>query len=294
MYVLIAFLMPFFHALSCIVDSYLSNDIFKKVPTLVFYASISNSLVIPFLFLFGMPEIPSFEILTVLFVISLIEVFYLAPYFLALQYIDTSIVVALFALGQVTLPILAYFIVGEQLGFLQYLGFGIILLSSFLLNFDVKKFKLNVAFILMLIVSVLLSLSSVLSKYSLQQVDFVTVLFWIAVFSSLINFSFLLFKKYRTDIVQTFPYYAKKFKIFILNEALYQIGTLALTAALAHLPVLVTESISSSQSIFTLLLEFVIYKVCGKRFKEQLSRSDIIKKFISFAAIIIGIYIVLK
>ena len=37
MYVLIAFLMPLLHALSCIVDAHFSNNIFKKVPSLVFY-----------------------------------------------------------------------------------------------------------------------------------------------------------------------------------------------------------------------------------------------------------------
>ncbi len=38
MYVLIAFLTPILHALSCIVDAHFSNNIFKKVPSLVFYA----------------------------------------------------------------------------------------------------------------------------------------------------------------------------------------------------------------------------------------------------------------
>ena len=48
MYVLIAFLTPLLHALSCIVDAHFSNNIFKKVPSLVFYATISN---IVFIFL---------------------------------------------------------------------------------------------------------------------------------------------------------------------------------------------------------------------------------------------------
>ena len=285
--------MPFCHALSCIIDSHLSNNIFKKIPSLVFYATISNILIIPFLFFFGTPTIPSLEILVVLLLISVIEVFYQVPYYLALRSIDTSIVVALFALGEITLPILAYFIVDEKLSFFQYSGFGIILLSTFLLNFDIKKLKLNIAFALMLIVSVLLSLSSVLSKYSLQNVDFVTVLFWISLFTTFINFSFLILPQNRQDIISTFPRYAKKFKLFLLNELFYQVGTLAGVAALAYLPVLVVESIGSSQSIFTLLLGFVLYKIFGNRFKENLTRQEVIKKLISFSAIIIGINMVL-
>ena len=293
MYVLIAFLTPLLHALSCIVDAHFSNNIFKKVPSLVFYATISNIIIIPFLFLFGTPIIPPLEILAILFIISLIEVCYQIPYYHALRNIDTSIVVALFSLGKITIPVLAYFIVNEKLSLIQYCGFGIILLSTFLLNFDIKKLKINIAFFLMLVVSVLLSLSSVLSKYSLQSVDFVTVLFWGSIFATSISLSLLFLPQYRTDIVSSFPQYKKRIKLFLSNEILNQGGTLALTIALAYLPVLVVESIESSQSIFTLLLGFVLYKIFGNRFKENLTRQEVIKKLISFITIIIGINMVL-
>lgn len=282
MYVLIAFLTPLLHALSCIVDAHFSNNIFKKVPSLVFYATISNIIIIPFLFLFGTPIIPPLEILAILFIISLIEVCYQIPYYHALRNIDTSIVVALFSLGKITIPVLAYFIVNEKLSLIQYCGFGIILLSTFLLNFDIKKLKINIAFFLMLVVSVLLSLSSVLSKYSLQSVDFVTVLFWGSIFATSICLSLLLL-----------PQYKKRIKLFLSNEILNQGGTLTLTIALAYLPVLVVESIESSQSIFTLLLGFVLYKIFGNRFNENLTRQEVIKKLISFITIIIGINMVL-
>ena len=294
MYVLIAFLTPFLHALSCILDAHFSNNIFKKIPSLVFYATISNIIIIPFLFFFGTPIIPPLEILAILFIISLIEVCYQIPYYHALRNIDTSIVVALFALGEVTLPFLAYFIVGEKLSFLQYLGFGIILLSTFLLNFDIKKFKLNIAFILMLLVSVLLSLSAVLSKYSLQSIDFVTVVFWTSLFATSISLFLLLLPQYKKDIISAFPQYKKKIKLFLSNEILNQAGSLAATIALAYLPVLVVETIGSSQSIFTLLLGFMLYKIFGNRFKENLTRHDVVKKLISFTFIIIGIYMVLR
>ena len=297
MYVLIAFLTPLLHALSCIVDAHFSNNIFKKVPSLVFYATISNIIIIPFLFFFGTPIIPPLEILAILFIISLIEVCYQIPYYHALRNIDTSIVVALFSLGKITIPVLAYFIVDEKLTLIQYCGFGIILLiillSTFLLNFDIKKLKINIAFFLMLVVSLLLSLSSVLSKYSLQSVDFVTVLFWGSLFATSICLSLLLLPQYRTDIVNTFPQYKKRIKLFLSNEILNQGGTLALTIALAYLPVLVVESIESSQSIFTLLLGLVLYKIFGNSFKENLTRQEVIKKLISFTAIIIGINMVL-
>ena len=95
--------------------------------------------------MFGTPTLPS---LTVIFIVGAIDVFYQIPYYIALRKVDTLITVALFSLGKVSVPILAYFIVGEKLSIMQYVGFGIILLSSFLLNFNRKQLKLNIAFFL--------------------------------------------------------------------------------------------------------------------------------------------------
>ncbi len=294
MYILIAFLAPILHALSCIIDSHFSNHIFKKTSSLVFYATISNIVLIPFLFLFGIPSIPPIDILLILFFIAFVEVFYQIPYYLALRNIDTSIVVALFSLGKVAVPVLAYFIVDEKLSISQYIGFGLIILSGFALNFNLKKLHLNIAFFLMLVVSLALSLSSVLSKYSLGQVNFVTVLFWISLFATLITLTFLIPSHSRNDIIHSFPAYKKRFKFFIFNEFLTQGGSLATTIALVHLPILMTKSISSSQSIFTLIEGFLLYKFLGNRFKENFNKNDIIKKIISFTTIIIGIFMVLK
>lgn len=67
-----------------------------------------------------------------------------------------------------------------------------------------------------------------------------------------------------------------------------------MTVALAHLPLLTIESVESSQSIFTLVIGFLLYKIFGDRFKENLDKKDVIKKLISFFIIICGIYLVVK
>lgn len=272
-----SFFAPILHSLSCIIDAHFSNSIFNKTTSLIFYATITNIIIIPFLFLFGTPTLPSWSSLTVIFIVEAIDVFYQIPYYLALRKVDTSITVALFSLGKVSVPILAYFIVGEKLSIMQYVGFGIILLSSFLLNSNRKQLKLNIAFFLMLIVSLALSLASVLEKYSLKEIDFVTLIFWMVLFSTSISFSFLFIKNIRQDIIDTFPKYKKAISLFLSNEVLSQGGSLAMIIALSQLPVLTIKSINSSQSIFTLLFGFVLYKIFGDRFKENLTRDKVIK-----------------
>lgn len=292
-YVLIALLAPIFHSISCIFDSHFANNVFKRPATLVFYSSITNILIIPFILLIGTPSVPSASVFAVISLVAFIDVFYLFPWYAALKRADTSISVALFSLGKIAVPIFAWLIVGEKLHWSQYLGFGIIVASSFVLNFDRKKLKLNAAFYLMFAVSLALSLAGVLNKFSLERESFVTVMFWSTLLSTALSLLFLIPSKMRAETKNEFPTYKKRFRFFILNETLVQAGDLAALVALSHLPVLAAKSISSSQPIFTLVFGFVLYKIFGDRFRENLGRAEIVKKLMFFVFIMIGIAMVL-
>lgn len=293
LFVLIAFLTPILHALACILDSYFSNNIFKNTSTLVFFATITNIIIVPFLFFFGMPTVPSLSVLGIVALVALIDVLYLFPWYIALKHIDTSISVALFSLGEIALPFLAWFIVGEKLGAVQYLGFAIILLPSILLNMDFKKLKLNIGFWLMLLVAIILALAVVLDKYALASIDSITLIFWKSIMTTAMAWSFFVVPRIRCDIKQTLPNYIKNVPLFLSGEFLSQIGTAAMVIALVGLPCLTVDSIGSTQSIFTLVWGAMLYKIFGNKFKENLSRSEVIKKTVSFICIIIGIYMVL-
>ena len=293
LFVLAAFLSPLLYALSCVLDSYFSNSVFNKTSTFIFFASITNILVIPFLFLFGVPSLPSWETFGVIALVSAINCLYLFPYYIALKRVDTSIVVALFSLGQFSIPFLAYFIVGEQLGLTQYIGFAIILISAIALNIDFKKLKFNSAFWLLLLVSLLLCLQTVLHKFALIDVDAITVIFYQSLITTAIAWSLILLPGTRSDVIRHIPDYLRNIRFFLLNELLAQTGEAAVIVALVGLPCLTVESIGSSQSLFTLLWGALLYRIFGNKFRESLNRTDVIKKLISFACISIGIYMVL-
>lgn len=57
------------------------------------------------------------------------------------------------------------------------------------------------------------------------------------------------------------------------------------------MPVLVEVSISSTQPVFVVLYGYILAKLFGDKFKEDLSRRDIIRKLICF--VIIGAGVVL-
>lgn len=138
--------------------------------------------------------------------VGMIDVFYQIPYYEALRRGDTSVVVAWFSLGYVLVPVLAYLMVDEKLSFVQYAGFGIIIAASVVLNIEnPRKIKINKAFYLMLLSSLLLSLQAVLYKYALEKIDWISAVFYSALFSTLTVFGFLMPRIVRLNIKANFP-----------------------------------------------------------------------------------------
>lgn len=219
-----------------------------------------------------------------------IDVFYQIPYYSALRRIDTSVVVALFSLAKITVPVLAYFIVNEKLTFTQYAGFILIVFTSIFLNMENSRcIKLNTAFWLMVAVSLFLALEAVIYKYILFRLDWGSTLFYVTVFSTLLVLGFLLFRSPRTTIAGDFSQYKKSLKYFLINEALYQAGLLPEIFALSLIPVMVSEGISATQPLFSLLFGALLYHFYGDRFKENFDRRQLSKKMLCYFIIILGV-----
>ena len=170
MILFIAFLSPMFYATAVLIESLLSNYTFKHQTTMIFYISMMNCVFLPLLLLFGMPTFPPQEVWGYYLILSLIDVGYLYPYYSAMKVIDTSIVSALFALGQVIVPILSYFILRDVLSLHQYIGFMIIIMASIALSIKGNKIpKLNRAFYYMLLSSFMLSSRIIFVKLVIKE-----------------------------------------------------------------------------------------------------------------------------
>lgn len=210
-WILIAFISPILHGFANILDNYLANKLFKKLSTLIFYSSILNVVFLPFVFLIQIPDLPPAHLLPFFLLIGLIEVFYLFPYYKALQSEDTSVITALFSLGRIFVPILAFIFVREVLHFTQYLGFLIIVISSAAVTFKGQiKFRLNKSFLYMLLCSLLLSIEAVIYKYLFENVSWSTGFVWPVVISFVIGMCFLFVTKLREDIVINRKNFLKK------------------------------------------------------------------------------------
>ncbi|MGD9639268.1 MAG: EamA family transporter [Alphaproteobacteria bacterium] len=291
----IAFLAPFFHAWCNIIDCRLSNGIFKRISPLVFYTYIFYVILTPFVCLIEMPQMLPLNQIWIAALIGFINVGYLFPYYASLKKLDTSIVTALFSLGQIIIPVLAWFFLDERLATIQYLGFFIIIFAACFLTLEKKnaKLKINKAFFYMLFCSLLLSFSAILCKHLFNVSSWSTGFVWYGGFSFLFSSMFLLIPRDRRLIFLHAKVFKKNFYYFALEEFLNFCGTAAGTYALSKAPVVLYESVSATQPFF-ILFYVLILRVCFPKvfLLEKTNRWDIIKKILSFILIMIGIGLV--
>lgn len=295
-FVLIAFLSPFFYAFANLIESNLSNRTFKRQTTMIFYISLMNCVFLPLILFVGTPSLPNPVSLGCFFILALIDVIYLHPYYTALKVIDTSIVEALFSLGQITIPILSYFILNETLGFTQYIGFIIIIMASVALSIKgVKIPKLNRAFYYMLVASLLRALYVVLEKQVLNEDgNWVNMVVYTSLFSGIIPFALLFNKGCCNNIKKNFKPYIAKFKYFAINEFFCFLGGACAIYGLSGLSPVVSVSIGATMPIFLLLTSYIVSKYFMVQLKEKLSIGILMKKLFFFVLMILGVILVVE
>lgn len=283
-----------FHAGANILDNYFSAKIFNRIANLIFFSALSNLFFIPFIVLVGKPDAISLYSFELIFFISAINILYQYPYYKALRNTETSIVSSLFSLGKVFTPLLAFIIVKEQLNYIQYLGFFIIILSNIFLNFNFKVFQMNQAFFLMLFVSIILIVQSVLFKYLYKNgVTWVTSVLWLTLIDFGISLVFIFvpanYKEIKTSI--------KKIKnygwLFLLNQFLTWAGEMTGLYALYLIPVSVYEGISSTQPIFVLIISLLLINKKPRLLNEFTDKKNVAKKILFFLLMLLGTLLII-
>lgn len=295
MWILTAFIEPISHGISNVLDSYLTNRLFSRKTTLIFYSALLNLAFLPILFLFtGLPELPD-KMSLILFVgLALTNVLYSYPYYKALEKDDTSNVVALFSLGEVFVPVLAYFMVGESLAPVQYLGVIIVMFASAALS--VKRgagFKVNSSLWWMVLCGLILSFEYVLYKKIFISTSWITGFTWPIVFSFIIGLSLFAFKATRADIIKNAASFKKNLHLFALEELTTFVGIAGGTYAVSVAPVTIVRAITSTGPAFILVYAYLFREKLPDMFKESTERGAVAKKLVLFAVIGFGLYLTL-
>lgn len=294
-WIFIALTIPFLFGVANVIDNYVSTTITKGTSTVVFYSAIFNILFLPLLCVYGLPGVPHAAAdWGVIAIIAVLEVLWLFPYFKAYEYEDTSVVASLFSLGKICVPIFAFFIVGEVLQPVQYIGFIIIIFASAVLTAeDVRSLKFNNSFMLMLLSSAIFALQAVLYKEIFFTVDWVTGFFWTRVCSFFVVLFLLIHANTRSEVLAHLKNFKRLVVPFTLVELATFLGMAAFTYVLTSQSATVVESIAALQPICALLLAVIFSKRFPEFFSEKVEKKDVLQKVGFFVLMIIGVSLVI-
>lgn len=278
-------------SLANIFDNQLTRKTFSSIWSLVVLNGLILIPLVPLLFFVLRPENITQAQFVLILSIAAIEVLYQIPYYKALRETDTSVVVSLFSFERVFIPVFAYFIVGERLSLLQYIGFGLIVICSFLMTFKPSSFKFNKAIAYMIPTTIVLSLMASLEKYGLNQISWHTFFFWSLVLTIPFYFLILLFipsSRAEVGIFLKNPFKRVYAQLYIQNGISWISGGFAL-AAISLIPVTITKAVGSFQSIVVHLVASKENKRLRVENKEQFSLPKIILFFLTSLGIILTI-----
>jgi drug/metabolite transporter (DMT)-like permease len=280
---------PVVHAVSNILDHRISTVYKANLTFLVALSQIIQALLVLPVLLWLVPtfEISAPSAALILFVAA-IEFFYVYPYYWALHRTDTSVVAALFSLGKIAIPFMAWLFLGETLQIQQYVGFGIIILASLMLTFHPQSFRLNTAVWLMLGVSLLFSVENIVLKHAFDDgLSWLTFAMYCSLVECLIGLV-LLSAQWRTSMRLIRELRPATTGLMCLEALFTGIGNVASTWALALLPVTVMKALTGTQP----LIVFGYAKMFGRAlpdfFKEDDSGVHPLVKVAAFVLMIAG------
>jgi len=287
--ILLAFLVPLIHGWATIIDSRFAHGTFKRLSSPIFVLQLISTLALPVILFLDPPFLLSWRLLGIAFLIALIEIFYQFPYYSALKKADTSIATSLFSLGKIFVPILAFVVVREQLAPIQYIGFLLIIVSGVCLASDFKHHRLNRAFGLMLIVSLMLALQSVLFKYLFEQgASWGTATAWTLILEILVASSLMLIPANRRDLIASRKTITASGGLFFAGAFLTWFGEMVGSYALFLIPVSIVKGIASTQPLFVLVYALIFAKKFPAMFREKAGSRSLTKKVAFFLLTIVG------
>lgn len=284
-----AFISPASHAWSNTIDNLFSTRLKGNTTFLVCMSKIFQFLLMLPLAFFLHPslDVPLYLVL-LMGIVAIIEFAYIYPYFWAMAHTDTSIVVALFSFGKITIPVIAWFFLGEKLHAGQYAGFGLIILAGLMLTFNWRRFHLNKAAGFMLLSSFLLSIEAILTKYVMMQgIRWDSVTVFTMVLEGMIAGGILALRP-RNTIALWQKAGPSTQKLFILEAFLSMVGNAGGMLALSLMPTSIAKAISSIQHLFVAFYAKVFHPLAPRYFKENSTELHPLLKLLGLLLTVIG------
>ena len=191
---------------------------------------------------------------------------------------------------------MAYFLLGERLFPLQYIGILAIISGAFLISYKKtkNKFKLSPAILIMLIFAINIAAYQIIAKYFFSEIDYFSYNFWNALGLFLSTFIFLMNKKIRKDFLNE-PFKFDKGVWFwrFVGTYIYFAGLLSFYFAVDTGFVSLASVFTSTQSMFVIVYSCILSFFMPGAIEEEINKKTVLLKVISASLIILGAYLII-
>lgn len=224
---------------------------------------------------------------------GMVFVFYLIPYFKALQNEDSSRVIPLFQLIPVFVLIFAFIFLHEFITIHEFIGFVVTFIGAFLLTAEKgesKIFRPRKAFWYMLLSSLLYSLAPILFKFVVVNTDFWTAFFYQALGGGIAAFLLLFIPSYRKSWVEEglhlpFPTWG----MMSFNQTIAIIAELSSSFAFSLAPVALVSVLSGTQAFWVFFFAIILSVKFPHILKEDIRKNTLLLKVFSILLIFVGL-----
>ncbi|VVB79396.1 EamA-like transporter family protein [uncultured archaeon] len=202
-------------------------------------------------------------------------------YFFLIKHEDASNLSGIVYFYPVIVAILSFFILGERLALIGYLGLALIIFGVVKLSYKTSASKSFTGFLIIAVNILLIALYEFSAKLTTSELPLLNGLGLITLISSLVIFAGLAFKKVRVDFISEL----KNVKWGIASELFTLIATFTLFLALTNLSATVVSAIASIQPMIVLFYE----KIAERKLKKISHHDGIRTKIFYILSIILGV-----
>lgn len=218
-------------------------------------------------------------------------------YFHALKSDDASVVSPFFQTAPLFGYLLGYFVLGEQLSALQFVGGALVLGGALLISMRLgahafRGLRYRMAS-LMLLCAFAIALSTLIFKIAAVQADFWTTVFWMYVGGVTFGLLLLINKVYRTQF-RTFRQSTGGVILLICgcNELINLSGNLLTRYALLLAPLSLVQAMGGTTPVFVLVFGLLLHFFSPSLVQENLSLREFAQKAAAIALVVIGAMII--
>ncbi|MFT4244508.1 MAG: EamA family transporter [Candidatus Woesearchaeota archaeon] len=294
---------PFIWALANFYDKVLVTNFFSSVYSFIFLTSIlSLPTAILILLILGFYEFLGLFKISILLIIGF---FFLAGFILyakALEIEESSKVGSLFVFVTIFIMIFEFILLGTSLSISQYVASFIIIISSLIMinstqiTSIISIFKVNRAFVYMIINSLIIATYFTLLRYFFDLHSFFSVMFWIFLGSFIFLISMLFYKPSRIEIITSSKKIISR-KIFIFLIVIVNILTLLPDLVYNYVisiapSVALVSVVTNVQYIFLFIFGILFTKFLPSYFEENIEFKQLIIKALCVIGIAGGVVLI--